>query len=82
MGGIGKKANSGVLGAATRGDPDLTAIVTAGDEKAYYSRFAEFGTVKTQAQPFFYPAWRASRKKIRSNISRASNSAAKKVAGG
>jgi HK97 gp10 family phage protein len=34
------------------------------------------------AQPFFYPSWRAVRKRVKSRISRAVNSAAKKVAAG
>lgn len=33
------------------------------------------------AQPFFYPAYRAVRRRVRSRITRATNSAAKKVAG-
>ena len=66
---------------------DLTITVYAGtrDKKlgeadAYYARWVEFGTQKMQAQPFFYPAYRALRRRAKGRVTRATNKAAKKVA--
>jgi len=80
-----RAANSNVrgVGVGSRvGDPDLSVTVHAGDAKAYYAAFLEFGTVNMAAHPFFFPAYRALRKRIRSRISRASSNAAKKIAKG
>ena len=66
------------VGGAKGGDPDLTVWFTAGGERdGWYARFVEFGT---SAQPFFYPAWRASKRRAKARISRAITRAAKKVA--
>lgn len=80
--------------------------VYAGNDRAFYARWVEFGTqpsVKgskvsapsrgkgkkrvayrthpgTRAQPFFYPAYRASRTKVRSAIARGVNKALKATA--
>ena len=77
------------------GDPDLTVTVTAGDEKAYYAEMIEFGTAPhtnkgrfngtqhpgTEAQPFFFPAYRALKKRIKGRIARSVRKSARKVAG-
>jgi TP901-1 ORF40-like protein. len=39
-----------------KGDPKLDVRVYAGNERAYYSRFVERGTVKMKAKPFLRPA--------------------------
>lgn len=59
----------------------LSVIVEAGGPKAFYGRWVEFGTVKMQAEPFFFPAYRALRRTIRGRITRATKKAAEKVAG-
>ena len=41
-----------------------------GDKTAFYAYFVEFGTTATGAQPFFFPVYRANRKRIKSAISR------------
>lgn len=38
---------------------------------AFYARFQEFGTRKMRANPFFYPAYRANKKRVRSRLTRA-----------
>lgn len=53
------------------GRHELSVEVKAGNQKAFYARMVEFGTVKTPAHPYFFPAYRALRKRIRSRISRA-----------
>ncbi|ULK98844.1 HK97-gp10 family putative phage morphogenesis protein [Bradyrhizobium sp. I71] len=92
----GDKARySSLAGSAGAGDPDLTVRISAGNSKVRYAHLVEFGTSPhpnggkfkgtdhpgTTAQPFFYPAYRALRKRVKSRISRATNKAAKKVAG-
>ena len=59
---------------------DLTITVYAGNSTAFYARWVEFGTQKMQAQPFFYPAYRALRRRAKGRVTRATNKAAKKVA--
>ena len=39
--------------------------VAAGNDKAYWARWTEFGTPTTRAQPFFYSSLRALRRLIR-----------------
>jgi HK97 gp10 family phage protein len=67
------------------GDPDLTVHIVAGNDEAWYARLVEFGTPPhenkgkfagtqhpgTRPQPYFYPAWRAYRKRVKSRITRA-----------
>lgn len=81
---IGWKFGAGVpvgtVSLARRELGDLSVTVFAGDDKAFYARWVEFGTVKMRAHPFFFPAYRAVRKRAKSRISRATTKAAKKVA--
>ena len=76
--------NANVRGVASGvvGDPDLSVTIHAGDATAWYAAFVEFGTVRTRAQPFFFPAWRLGRRRARNRISRAITKAAKQVAAG
>jgi HK97 gp10 family phage protein len=85
----------GVTAAAGPADPDLTVVIHAGDEKAFYAAFVEFGTQAHEqpnnprigyqhpgatAQPFFYPAYRALKKRVKSRLTKAAKQAAHKVA--
>jgi HK97 gp10 family phage protein len=54
--------------------------VVAGDEKAFYAKMVEFGTPRNAASPFFYPAYRAVRRLLRSRMSRAVRKAVKRIA--
>lgn len=87
---------SGALigGGGTKGDPDLTVWITAGSREAYYARWVEFGTGPhknggefagtmnpgTPARPFFFPPFRALRRRAIGRISRAVRRAAKDTA--
>jgi len=57
-----KPANSNVRGVSSGAvgeiDPDLTVIVHAGDEKAYYAAMVEFGTAPHEIKPKKAPALR------------------------
>lgn len=75
---------------------NLKITVYAGGPDAYYARFIEFGTAPhlnggrfagsanpgTSAQPFFYPAYRATRKLAKGRVTRAINKSAKRIAAG
>jgi HK97 gp10 family phage protein len=64
------------------GRHELAVTVQAGGKKAPYARWVEFGTVKMRAEPYFFPAYRALRKRMKSRATRASKKAAQKVAAG
>lgn len=75
--------NANVRGVGTgggAGDAELTVTVHAGDKKAFYAAFLEFGTVRMAAQPYFFPAYRLTKKRVKSRISRATTAAARRVA--
>ncbi|MEZ2132470.1 MULTISPECIES: HK97-gp10 family putative phage morphogenesis protein [unclassified Sinorhizobium] len=75
---------------------DLTITIYAGNSEAFWARWVEFGTAahtaggmfegaeipKIPASPFFYVSYRASRRRVKSRITRAVNKAAKEVAAG
>jgi HK97 gp10 family phage protein len=49
----------------------MRITIYAGGTDAFYARFVEFGTVKNRPKPFFFPVWRARRKKAKAGIRRA-----------
>lgn len=61
-------------------DSGFTITIFAGNSDAYYSRWVEFGTQKMAAQPYFYPSYRALRRRSKSRVTRAVTKAIKKVA--
>ncbi len=50
---------------------ELEVIVTAGNEDVRYAHLVEYGTSKTEAQPFFWPAVRLLQKRIKNRTRRA-----------
>jgi HK97 gp10 family phage protein len=64
-----------------KSDPDamggLAITIYAGNDVAYYAAWQEFGTIKMPKHPFFFPAWRSLRKRVRSRIARNVNKAIK-----
>lgn len=84
----------GTVRAEGKGAGNMAITIYAGDDRAYYSRWVEFGTSPhvqggrfagtqhpgTPARPFFYPAYRALRKRMKSRTSRAIRNAARAVA--
>lgn len=66
-------------------DPDMSVTITAGNSQVRYAHLVEFGTAPhkvggmfegamhpgTAPQPFFYPAYRLNKRKIKSRINRA-----------
>lgn len=73
---------------------DLTLTIYAGDNKAFYARWVEFGTAAhtnkgmfagtdnpgARSQPFFFASYRANKKSAKRRISKAVRDAAKEVA--
>lgn len=56
-----------------KSEPDskgMRITIFAGSKEAFYARWQEFGTTEMPANPFFFPSWRALRKRIRSRIVR------------
>lgn len=58
----------------------IVATVYAGDKDAYYAKWVEFGRQGMPAQPFFFVAYRALKKRAKSRIRRGQTKAVKKVA--
>lgn len=65
----GDEAPEGAIVLATAKRQGLSLVVFAGNSKAFYARWVEFGTVKTRAQPFFFPAYRSLRNGVKRKIS-------------
>lgn len=75
----GKSRNSRLIDVA---DPELGVVITAGNNAVRYAHLVEFGTAPhinggkfagtknpgTQARPFFYPGYRASKRSVKSKI--------------
>lgn len=74
------------------GAEGLALMVYAGDDKAFYARWVEFGTAAspakgakaahraTPAEPFFFPTVRASKAKMKARVIREARKAAKAAA--
>ena len=67
----------GTVGAKEYGS--LRIVIYAGAGDAFYMRFQEFGTLKMAANPFFFPVWRARKRRTRGRITRAINKAIKRA---
>jgi HK97 gp10 family phage protein len=72
----GKLAAS--IAVAPKAGQDAAVAVTAGNADAPYARFVEFGTVDAPAHPFFWPAYRAAKDRIKDNIKNAISGAVNK----
>lgn len=58
---------------------DNQALVTVGSPDVRYGHIVEFGSVKTEAQPFMLPAFRLKKAKVMRRIAAAVSKAIKKV---
>lgn len=58
---------------------DFKAVVTAGNSSVRYAANVEFGHGNAKPRPFFWPAYRSKKKRIRSRIARAIGKAARKI---
>jgi HK97 gp10 family phage protein len=60
-----------VVGESAEDSRGLKITIYAGSKAAYYARWVEFGTKEQPAHPYFYPAYRSLRKRIKSRTTRA-----------
>lgn len=94
-GGRGPKYSQGSgMKANDKADPDLTVTITAGNTDVRYAHLVEFGTAPhevgglyagaqhpgSKPQPFFFPPYRAYRKRARGRSSRAMKAVIKRFA--
>ncbi|WP_265519493.1 HK97-gp10 family putative phage morphogenesis protein [Nitratireductor luteus] len=56
---------------------ETEVLVTAGNSDVRYPHLVEHGTAKTEAQPFFWPAFRLLQKRLQNRINRAAKKAVK-----
>ncbi|EJN04477.1 HK97-gp10 family putative phage morphogenesis protein [Phyllobacterium sp. YR531] len=82
-----------VIGKVKPASGNATITIFAGNAKAYYARFVEFGTAPhlnggrfagsknpgTSKQPFFYVSYRANRKRVTRRVNTAVRKAVRKV---
>lgn len=85
----------GMSAGLQRGDPKLTVRVVAGSARAWYARLVEFGTAPhiaggkfkgarhpgARARPFFFPAYRANKRRVSTRVGKAIKQAVKEIAG-
>jgi HK97 gp10 family phage protein len=57
--------------------PDNSVAITVGDARTRYGHILEYGSTRTVAQPFFWPAVRLLRKRATTRIKRAISKAVK-----
>ncbi|HVA17800.1 MAG TPA: HK97-gp10 family putative phage morphogenesis protein [Candidatus Dormibacteraeota bacterium] len=50
--------------------PEYGVVVTAGNSQVRYAHLVEYGTRRSKAEPFFWPAYRLLKKKLKSEIRR------------
>jgi HK97 gp10 family phage protein len=76
-------------------DPELSVTISAGNTKVRYAHLQEFGTAPHEnggifagsehpgnsPSPFFFPGYRATRRRVKGRITRATKKAIKKAAG-
>lgn len=65
----------GTVKTPKEGDEFIT--IYAGDKATYYVSFVEFGTKHAKPYPFFYPSYRALKKRTKSRLTRDINKALK-----
>lgn len=85
---LGAQGQASASRQAVKGEFKLSATVTAGGTpQGSHAGWVEFGTAAgeghaaTPAQPFFFPAWRVIRRRVRNRINRAMREAVRQVAG-
>lgn len=70
-------AHSQPGGARTAGPNEV--LVTAGNSEVRYPHLVEYGTAHAPAQPYFWPAYRLSKKRIANRLKRAIGKAVREV---
>ncbi len=58
----------------------LRITIYAGNDEAFYARWVEFGTQTARSHPYFYPAWRSKKRRVKGRITRTLNKGLKRAA--
>ncbi|MFH5773592.1 HK97 gp10 family phage protein [Paracoccus sp. NGMCC 1.201697] len=59
------------VGVAVKAGDETTMVTNSSGGRFQNARLQEFGTKTRAANPYFFPAWRANRRRIRASITRA-----------
>jgi HK97 gp10 family phage protein len=74
-------AGTKIVGTArSRVGGDLRLVIYAGDDRAFYARMLEFGTVNMPAHPYFFVSYRTLKNRVKRRITLASRKALKELA--
>lgn len=66
-----RKGDRDWVGAVVKAGDATTVVTNASGGQFQNARLQEFGTKARNANPFFFPAWKANRRRVRSAITRA-----------
>jgi len=66
-----RRGARGFIGVLVKAGDSTTVVTNASGGRFQNAKIQEFGTRKRAANPYFYPAWRANRTRVRGAISRA-----------
>lgn len=66
-----RKGSRDFVGVAVKAGDSTTVVTNASGGRFQNARIQEFGTKARSANPFFFPAWKANRRRVRSAITRA-----------
>ena len=70
-----RRGARGFVGVIVKAGDASTIAISASGGKFQNARLQEFGTRRMPANPYFYPAWRANRRRVRSALARAARKA-------
>lgn len=65
------KGDRDFIGVKVKAGDSTTVVTNSSGARFQNARIQEFGTKTRGANPFFFPAWKANRRRVRSAISRA-----------
>ncbi|QRZ12672.1 hypothetical protein JWJ88_08620 [Paracoccus methylovorus] len=65
------KGERDFIGVSIKAGDEKTVVTNSSGGRFQNARIQEFGTKARAANPFFFPAWKANRRRVRSAISRA-----------
>ena len=66
-----RRGQRGFVGVMVRAGDSSTVVTNSSGGRFQNARLQEFGTKTRPASPYFYPAWRANRTRVRAGITRA-----------
>ncbi len=67
------------MGTVNASSGNAAITIYAGNDKAFYARWVEFGTKNASASPYFYVSYRANKKRLTRRVNTAVRKAVRKV---